>query len=86
MVPPRWCDEQGRPLPPRPWSAMTPRGPFRLVTVLTTALLMGLFAACAAGRPTNLIRLREGYEVLTALRGAAGGVLHARAGDRRSAR
>ncbi len=30
------------------------------------ALIMWLFAACAAGRPTNLIRLREGYEVLTA--------------------
>jgi hypothetical protein len=30
------------------------------------ALLMWLVAACAAGRPTSLIRLREGYEVLTA--------------------
>jgi hypothetical protein len=29
-------------------------------------LLMGLVAACAAGRPTSLIRLPEGYEVLTA--------------------
>jgi hypothetical protein len=27
---------------------------------------MGLVAACAAGRPTSLIRLREGYELLTA--------------------
>jgi len=32
----------------------------------TTALIVWLFAACAAGRPTSLTRLREGYEVLTA--------------------
>ena len=30
------------------------------------ALLMWLVAACAAGRPTRLIRLPAGYEVLTA--------------------
>lgn len=33
---------------------------------LVIAPIAGLFVACAAGRPTNLIRLREGYEVLTA--------------------
>jgi hypothetical protein len=33
---------------------------------LTIALLMWLVAACASGRPTSLIRLRGGYEVLTA--------------------
>jgi hypothetical protein len=30
------------------------------------ALLMGLVAACAAGRPTSLLRLRTGYEILAA--------------------
>ncbi len=59
MVPPRWSVEQGRPLPTRLWPAMTPGA-------LTIALVLWLFAACAAGRPTSLIRLPEGYEVLTA--------------------
>src|SRR5882672_262969 len=31
---------------------------------VTLAIL--LLSGCAAGRPTNLVRLREGYEVLTA--------------------
>ena len=44
-----------------------PRGrTLRLVPALTAALLIGFFAGCAAGRPTSLIRLREGYELLTA--------------------
>ena len=37
-----------------------------VLAALTMALIMWLFAACAAGRPTSLTRLREGYEVLTA--------------------
>ena len=46
---------------------MTPGGrTLRLVPALTAALLIGFFAGCAAGRPTSLIRLREGYELLTA--------------------
>jgi hypothetical protein len=44
------------------------RGPARrfVPTALVIAPIAGLFVACAAGRPTTLIRLREGYEVLTA--------------------
>jgi hypothetical protein len=39
----------------------------RLVLIVwVIAPIAWLFVACAAGRPTNLIRLREGYEVLTA--------------------
>jgi hypothetical protein len=38
----------------------------RLLAALTIALILWLFAACAAGRPTSLIRLRDDYEVLTA--------------------
>lgn len=34
----------------------------RAAVILALMLLSG----CAAGRPTNLVRLREGYEVLTA--------------------
>ncbi len=46
---------------------MTPGRTLRLVlAALTIALILWLFAACAAGRPTSLIRLREGCEVLTA--------------------
>jgi hypothetical protein len=37
-----------------------------VLAALAMALIVWLFAACAAGRPTSLIRLREGYEVLTA--------------------
>jgi hypothetical protein len=40
--------------------------PLRLVlAALTVALIVWLFAACAAGRPTSLFRLREGHEILT---------------------
>jgi hypothetical protein len=44
------------------------RGPARrfVLTALAIAPIAWLFVACAAGRPTSLIRLREGYEVLTA--------------------
>ena len=46
---------------------MTPGRTLRLLlAALTIALILWLFASCAAGRPTSLIRLREGYEVLTA--------------------
>ncbi len=34
--------------------------------VLTIAATLGLLSACAAGRPTSLTRLPQGYEVLTA--------------------
>jgi len=37
-----------------------------VLAALAIALILWLFVACAAGRPTSLIRLREGYEVLTA--------------------
>jgi hypothetical protein len=37
-----------------------------VLAALAMALIVWLFAACAAGRPTSLIRLREGFEVLTA--------------------
>ncbi len=37
-----------------------------VLAALTMALIVWLFVACAAGRPTSQIRLREGYEVLTA--------------------
>ena len=48
-------------------SAMTRGLAARLVPAAwTVALIVWLFAACAAGRPTSLTRLREGYEVLTA--------------------
>jgi hypothetical protein len=54
-------------LPTRHLARMTPGGrTLRLVPALTAALLIGFFAGCAAGRPTSLIRLREGYELLTA--------------------
>ena len=33
---------------------------------LLAAPVLGLVAGCAAGRPTSLMRLPEGYEVLTA--------------------
>lgn len=39
-----------------------PPVPMRAAVILALVLLSG----CAAGRPTNLVRLREGYEVLTA--------------------
>jgi hypothetical protein len=38
----------------------------RLVLVGATALGLALLAGCAAGRPTSLVRLPQGYEVLTA--------------------
>jgi hypothetical protein len=67
MVPPIWPDEGGRPLTIRPGPAKTRGLALRLVLLaFAIALLMWLVAACAAGRPTSLIRLREGYEVLTA--------------------
>src|SRR5713101_9945381 len=44
------------------------RGPARrlVLAALVSAPIAGLFVACATARPTALIRLREGYEVLTA--------------------
>ena len=46
---------------------MTRWSTLRLVLlVFAIALLLWLVAGCAAGRPTSLIRLLEGYEVLTA--------------------
>ena len=68
MVPPRWPHQQGRPLVTHtPLPTMNRGLALRLVlAALPIALVMGLFAACAAGRPTSLIRLREGYEILTA--------------------
>ena len=78
MVPPRWPDEQGRLLPTRPCQMQAAcysgnQMPLSrglavrwVLAALTTALIVWLFAACAAGRPTSLIRLRAGYEVLTA--------------------
>lgn len=38
----------------------------RRILGIVTALGLGLLAGCAAGRPTSLIRLPQGYEVLTA--------------------
>ena len=38
----------------------------RILTGTVTALGLGLLTGCAAGRPTSLIRLLQGYEVLTA--------------------
>ena len=67
MVQPRWSVEQGRLLPTRLWPALTPGLALRLVlAALAIVLILWLFVACAAGRPTSLIRLPEGYEVLTA--------------------
>ena len=37
-----------------------------VLAALTMALIVWLFVACAAGRPTSLIRLPGGYEILTA--------------------
>jgi hypothetical protein len=67
MVQPRWSVEQGRLRPTRLWPALTPGLALRLVlAALAIVLILWLFVACAAGRPTSLIRLPEGYEVLTA--------------------
>lgn len=38
----------------------------RLLMTGAVALGIVLLSGCAAGRPTSLVRLREGYEVLTA--------------------
>jgi hypothetical protein len=38
----------------------------RTLTGIVTAFSIGLLAGCAAGRPTSLIRLPQGYEALTA--------------------
>ena len=37
-----------------------------VLLALAIALIPGLFVACAAGRPTSLIQLPQGYEALTA--------------------
>ena len=61
MVQPRWSVEQGRLLPTRLWPALTPGLALRLVlAALAIVLILWLFVACAAGRPTSLIRLPEG--------------------------
>jgi len=45
---------------------MTRGSALRLVLLaLAIALILWLFVGCAAGRPTSLIRLLQGYEVLT---------------------
>jgi hypothetical protein len=54
---PRWAAN----LPPQ--TCGTIRG---LVLRLVLAALALAFAACAAGRPTSLLRLRTGYEILAA--------------------
>ena len=38
----------------------------RILTCTVTVLGLGVLAGCAAGRPTSLVRLLQGYEVLTA--------------------
>jgi hypothetical protein len=38
----------------------------RLLTAIAMTFGLALLSGCAAGRPTSLIRLPEGYEVLTA--------------------
>ena len=57
----------GPPAPAVPWPTMTRGSALRLVLLASAiAVILWLFVACAAGRPTSLIRLLQGYEVLTA--------------------
>ena len=88
MVPPRWPDEQGRLLPTRPCQMQAAcysgnQMPLSrglavrwVLAALTMALIVWLFAACAAARGLR------GPD--RALRGAAAGVLYARARHRGS--